>query len=470
MKSCSSIITITIFGIISLINIPRAYGQTPVESDTSDWEDFDTSEMGFTISEDPIISNSSEGLIVEEKESFWDSYIFDPMRFGLKYEMAYKVTKPDRIMNNRLSYRLEYSRSFFNHFSLQVDTKIFTFLKNDHRARNTTFWFNEHAKEADFSFGGRTREAFVQASFGKTSIRAGIQTIVWGESDFAIITNEISRMDYREPLSLSIDELRIGQPIITIDHYSQYGDWSAFFTPDPEFNEHPKEGTGYYYEPFNGNVEYQSETDDGSNFEFGLRWKKTFGKSDFSIMAASLINNEHALRMVNPELITRSKHRFHMAGVTFNRAISNVLVKGEMAIKAGKAYNDASFQIVEKNAFDASLGVEYYMTNTFTVTMEAVNYHIMDWSNNIQGVPKNNYMLLLAMGKELMKNNLSVNLASMYNGPYATFFNVLTTSYNWNDRTTLHFDMLVPITNDSSSGLYIYRNQKQAVLKIQYQF
>ncbi|MBL6449554.1 hypothetical protein JMN32_24795 [Fulvivirga sp. 29W222] len=470
MKSSFSIVN-TLFGIITLLIIASpVYGQMPVESDTLDYEDFDTSELEFSVSEDPIFGGSPDELVVEEKESFFNSYIFDPMRFGLKYEMAYKVTKPDRVMNNRLSYRLEYSRSFFDHFSLQVDTKIFTFLKDDHRARDIEYWINDDANEAEFSFGGRTREAFVQASFGKTSIRAGIQTLVWGESDFAIVTNEVSRLDYREPLSLSIDELRIGQPIVTVDHYSQSGDWSAFFTPDPKFNEHPKEGTGYYYEPFNGTVTYQAEPDDESHFEYGLRWKKTFGKSDVSIMAASLINNEYALRMANPELITRKKHRFHMAGVTFNRAISNVLLKGEVAVKAPKAYNDASFQIVEKNALDASLGVDYYMNNSFTVSVEAVNYHIMDWSERIQGQPRNNYMLLVALSKELMKEDLSINLASMYNGPYTTFFNILSTSYNWNDRTTLYFDMLMPFTDDPSSGLYIYRTQKQAVLKIQYQF
>lgn len=470
MKSCLNTVKTLLVTIISVITFTTVYSQTPDESDTTEWEDFDTSELDFTGSEEPVFSSSPDELIVEEKESFLNSYILDPMRIGLKYELAYKVTKPDRVMNNRLSYRLKYSRSFFDHFSLQVDTKIFTFLKNDHRARQISYWFNDNTEETEFSFGGRTREAFLQASFGKTSIRAGIQTLVWGESDFAIVTNEVSRLDYREPLSLSIDELRIGQPIITVDHYSESGDWSAFFTPDPKFNEHPKEGTGYYYEPFNGSVEYQQESDDDNHFEFGFRWKKTFGKSDISIMAASLINNEFALRMVNPELITRSKHRFHMAGFTFNRAISNFLIKGETAIKSKKAYNDASFQIVEKNALDASLGVDYYMNNSFTISLEAVNYHIMDWNESIQGQPRNNYMLLAALGKELMKGDLSINLASMYNGPYTNFFNILSTSYNWDDRTTLYFDMLMPFTDDPKSGLYIYRTQKQAVLKIQYQF
>jgi hypothetical protein len=91
-----------------------------LESDAADESGFDTTDSSFS-------SGQSEYL--NEKES--------PMRLGLKYEMAYKFTNPDKIRRNRLSFRMEYSKSLSDHFSLQVDTKIFAFLKDDHRVRTT---------------------------------------------------------------------------------------------------------------------------------------------------------------------------------------------------------------------------------------------------------------------------------------------------------------------------------------------
>lgn len=436
--------------IISLFSVSYLSGQIPVENDSIiEFEDFDTIDMELKVDEE------------EKEKSLWISDIWDATRLGVQYGFTYKVEKPDKIMNNRLSFRLEYADTFLDYFSVHVDTKLFTFLKEDHRFKN---------EDDIVTFEGRTREAYIQSSFNKTSIKAGIQVVVWGESDYAIVTNEIGRLDYREPLSLNIDDLRIGQPMLTVDQYSSFGYLSAFFVPYPQFNEQPRRGTGYYFDPFDGKAEYQKEEQDENFFEYGLRWRKTFGKSDVSIMAASLIDNQYALRMVTPTLIAQHKERFFMTGITFNRAINNVLLRGEVAMKSKKAYNDALFQIIKRNAIDASLGIDYSPNSTFTLSLETVNYHVMDWSDQIQGIPRNNYIVLLALSKQLIKDDLSLSWASMYNGPYTNFFNILSASYDWNDHITLNFDGLIPIVDDVRSGFYPYRDQKQVAFRVLYQF
>lgn len=489
-----SVAHIIIFGVFNLfISISIGFSQTPIEkdtlginqtfvktdtvdtqvlkTDTVQMQSFETVDLEFDENAEEL-SMPSSGLLygAASDTSFWASHISGPMRLEFKYEVAYKVTKPDRIMNNRLSFRVEYSKFLFNQITLQVDTRVFTFLKDDHRTRNTTFWINDHPNEAEVSFGGRTRDAYLQTSFNKTSIRAGFQTLSWGESEFATVTDELSPLDYREPLSLNIDELRLSQLMLTVDQYSSFGKLSGFFIPYPRFNQHPKKGTGYYYDPFDGSVGFQMDAKDENLVEYGIRWKKTFGKSDVGIMAARLVNNEYTLRMDTVDTIAQSKLRYSVVGMTFNRAINNFLVKGEVAIKSPKAYNTSSFQIVKKNALDASLGVDYFLNNTFTISMEAVNYHIVDWDDEIQGAPEDNYMLLLVLSKQLMKNDLSINWVTMYNGPYTNFFNLLTTSYNWNDDITLYFDVLLPINNNVNSGFYRYRDQKQVGFRFQYQF
>jgi hypothetical protein len=458
MNSCPGVFGRITFGIIILLlKVSFAYGQTPVESDTSDPGSFDTTDLGLK-EED------------EKAPSFWTSYVFGPLSFKLSYEAAYKVISPDRVRKNRFALGLKYSKSLSDHFSLQLETKLLSFLKSDHRTRKTELWINDKAETVDLSFGSLTRDAYVQASFNKTSIKAGMHTLDWGESDFAIVTNEISPLDYREPLNLNVDELRFAQLMLLVDQYTTFGNWTAFFIPYPRFNQHPKKGTAYYVDPFKEEVEYKMESENRSLFEYGMRWKKTFGKSDISVMAARLVNNEYALRLVNPGLIAQSKSPYTMGGVTFNYAIENFLIKGESAIKFSKTYNDASFQIVKKNAFDASLGVDYSPGGTLTLGLEAVNYHIMGWNDGIQGMPRNNYMLLFILGKKFMNDDLSVNCVTMYNGPYTNFFNLLTTSYNWRDHIELNLSIILPVTNNINSGFYSYRDEKQIAFKVEYQF
>jgi hypothetical protein len=187
-------------------------------------------------------------------------------------------------------------------------------------------------------------------------------------------------------------------------------------------------------------------------------------------MAASLTNNEYTARMISPDVISQSKLRYSVAGVTFNHAVNKFLVKGEAAFKSPKSFNIESFQVVKKHALDASLGVEYAVNNSFTMSMEAVNYHVIGWSDRILSVPRNSYMVLLILSKQLLKNNLSINWVTMYNGPHTNFFNLLTASYNWNDHITLYFDTLIPITNNKNSGLYFFRDEKLVAFKVQYQF
>jgi hypothetical protein len=405
-------------------------------------------------------SEASDGIGLVT--SFLTSYIFEPTRVTLKQEGSYKFEKPDGIINNRSSVRLEYSKFFLNNFFLQFDSRLTTYWKNDHRAK---------AEAEKVFFELRTREAFLQTSFLKTSIKAGIQILAWGESEVGAITDEISPRDYREMFNISLEALRLGQPMLTVDQYSSFGDWGLFFIPYPDFNEYPKKGTAYYYDPFNGKIEDRVKTPYENIFEYGMRWKKTFGKSDISVMAARLINNDYAYGLEdNLGLITKNQLRYYLAGMTFNYALRNFLVKGEVAMKSPKAYNNAAFHIVKKDAVDASLGFDYSPGGTFSLSLESVTNFVADWNDEIQGVPEVTHTLVLFLNNRFIHDDLSVFLVTLYSEPYTSFLNILTTSFNWNDHVTLYFDAYYPFIKDRKSYYWIYRDQKQVVFKFQYQF
>lgn len=430
-----------------------------------------TTDMVLQVSADDLSDSTTEAFNSEPTdEDFGETVKRRPMRIGLSYEYAMRY--PDIVRKNRFGIRMDYSRLLFGNTSLIVDGKAFIFLPHDHRDRQSTFWLNDDSLNMKFSLGARVRDAYLQSNFNNTSIKLGVQTLSWGESDFATITDEISPMDYREPLNLNVDELRIGQFMLTVNQYTSFGNLTGFFIPYPLFNQYPRKGTDFYFDPYEGvaSISYQMEEQEGLPFEAGARWKKTFGKSDVSFMAASLINNDYALRRWGYNITYQSKLRYSMAGVTFNRAINNFLVRAEVAYKAPKAYSNKDQQIAKKNNLDASIGIDYSANSTLTMSFEAINYHIIDFDNTVINAGRDNYMMLFVLSKLFMHNELSVNLVSMYSGPDPAFFQLFSTTYNWSDRLSLSMDLILPFTKNQASSFYTLRKEKQACFKILYQF
>ncbi len=427
--------------------------------------DFDSGEASF---EEPGFDDEAEFAMEEgaEEEGSLLADLFSTARFTLKHEVSYKTEEVAGIQINRSSFRLEYSRFFLENYYLQFDTKVNSFWSNDHRAE---------AEEKESLVETYTKEAFLQASFGNTSIKGGIQIMIWGESDGGAITDVISPRDYSEFILISLEESRIGQPMLILDQFSDIGDWSFFYIPDPKFNEYPEEGTAFYYDPFNGQVVYRDGTSDDPEHEYGMRWKKTFGKSDIALMAASLMENDYVYRLdgittSGKMLITRTEQRFTMVGITFNYAKGNFLYKGEIGRKMPLSYNNSAYQIIERDVVDTALGVEYSPGGSYTLGMEAVNSHVQEWSEEIQGVHENTSSLVLVWSKNFLNEDLSVNWMSSYTNPDESFVHSLTSSYKWNDNVTTDFEAFYPDIRDEESGYWVYRDHKYLVVKLQVQF
>ena len=411
------------------------------------------------VAAEPTSSQASEIVPDRNAMSFWDAEVLEPTRITLSQEAAYKFEKPDYLVKNRSSLRVEYSKYFLDHFFVQLDAKTTGFLREDHR----------HEEGSDT----RVSQAYLQTSFGKMSVSLGIQTVAWGESILAPITDEVSPRDNRELFNFNLDELRIGQPMIVVDQYSGFGRFSAFFTPNPSLNQNPEAGSAYYFDPFGGAARFNTGGDPGA--EYGLSWRKSFGSADVSLMAASLIDNEYALRLDQAGRIVRERNRYSLAGMTFSYTVGKFLLKGEAGMKAPQSYNtspadNTGLQLMKKDALDTYLGVEYRHDSSLSVSIEGVNEHIMDWSSAIQGTPRNRQSLLLNVTKLMMNDDLSINVLNFYSMPDSSVLTMLLTSYQWNDNLALDLNVTYPSTRSEKSGLWNVRDQKQIAFKVQYKF
>lgn len=99
------------------------------------------------------------------------SSLLSSARFTLKHAFFYKIEHTKEVRNNRSSMRLEYSRALGDYFFVQLDLKQNMFWKNDHKAQVA-----DQEVKSEFN----SREIFLQASFGDTSIKIGEQILIWG--------------------------------------------------------------------------------------------------------------------------------------------------------------------------------------------------------------------------------------------------------------------------------------------------
>jgi hypothetical protein len=405
---------------------------------------------------DPANTGSSSAIDLSTKDS--DSSSKD-LRITLAHEISYRGPRESGVVNNRSWFRVEYSKFFMDSFYVHLDSKLNAYWSNDHRAR---------AQDKRVLLETNTPEAFLQYSGagGQTSLKVGQQRLIWGESEAGAIT---------DLFLIPLEESRLGQFMVTLDRFTPGGDWTFFAVPRARFNKYPRARTAYDFDPFAGLADVRDESSRGKSHEYGMRWKKTFHGSDISFMAADLIDNDYAFRADGAgsegrPLVSRLKQRFTLAGGTFNYARGKFLLKGEVAYKSPKPFNDASFRLIRKDVIDSALGLTYSLGQSDTVGLEIVNSHVLDWDDAIVGVPRNTNSLVLNTTLFFLNERLSANWLTVYRGPFTSLQSSLRTSYKWSDNTTFSVDAHLISARNRNSGLHRFHDQNQLVFRVEYKF
>ena len=401
---------------------------------------------------DEILIDTSGGEVQEGRFA----ELMKSTRISLKHEMSYKFASPKRLVNNRSSVRLEYSELFAEKIFLRLDSMLNFYWGNDHRA---------NARDETLYRDLVTREAYLQTSLGNSSVRLGYQILPWGVSEGGAITDEISPRNASEFFFVSLEESRIGQPMLTTDYFNDMGSWTGFFVPRPAYNKYPDIGSEYDIPGAFDKPEPKGRWDDPDDFEYGLRWKRTFGKSDISLMAASLIDNDYLVR----------KQRFKMFGLTANIAQDNLLYRAEVALKQPKAYfastDDGGTTIVESDQLDASLGFDYSPGGRSLVySAELVWSRLLDWKEALLGRERDEYGLVGSVSNRYFNDDLTLSWLTIYSRPFTSFQHKFLSSYLIDDNSTVYFELFYPDERDSRSANRAYRDQKQVVFRYQYQF
>lgn len=421
-------------------------------------------QMDYSEQDDDELSLDEDSFGFDEEENepdLWNEWWSKASRLTLKHETSYKVKRPTGLVNNRTSVRLEYNKYFLEDYYVRFDGKL------------NGYW------GADHQTGARdhkmlVKEAFVQGSFGNTSVKLGRQMLIWGESEGGAITDVVSPRNLTELFYINLEESRLGQNMLNVDHFSDIGDFSFFFAPKAKFNQYPERGSAYYLDPFGGGAEF-STVRLNKEHEYGFRYKRTWGKSDVALMVARLIDNDYIasfdhIGQDGTIYFNQMAGRQTMVGATFNYPVGNFLISGEVASKSDKLFNDSNSNVLQRDMLDASLAVEYSINGNDIVGLELVNSHIDDYDDSIEFAPHNSYSLIFSYLGFFANEDFMLNWLSIFADPYTSSLHSIYTTYKFDDNLSMDVNFHFLFANDQRSVLYQYRDERQLAIKLKYQF
>ncbi len=436
--------------------------EDPFEPGDMDSEEdhFETGDESFEA--DPFESEpfDSESGIVE------DSGNSGSFRNDFKFIYSHKAalsTDDKEVIINRSQIRGEWEKLISPILFGRIDGSVSLYLPKDHIAT---------AEDKDIIIDGSIREIYLQAGFEDFSLRFGKQIIVWGETDGGIINDVISPRDNSEFIFIDLEDSRIGQNMVSADIYSRLGEFQLFSILLPETDKNPKKRTRYDPGVFPANTVMVTREPEVLDFETGIKWKKTFNKFDFSLMAADLYMNEPVYTQKGAVIYEGyDKYFFIGTGASFTR--SNPLFKLDVAYKKDyslQAINATGYQGMKKDVLDTGIAVEFDANGKYTMNFELNNRHIFDYSNLLSVQDENSTGFYYLFGKKYLNEDLDFQYVFYYQIQESSAFHQVSLSYKLSDDLEIkgdytHFNII-----DEASALWNYRNEHRVGLEVKYYF
>ena len=280
-----------------------------------------------------------------------------------------KIPKTASVENHRTGINVRYQNAIAPGWLVQGSWQGRIYWKEDYE-----YEANNNHVEDEY----RVNELFVQKSTQGQSFKLGRQIVVWGETVGNSVLDVINHNEFRDFTIIDVEDTRLNQWMLLWDVFDEAASWSTFINLYPEFNPRPVRGG-----PFDFDLGYEINTVDRGNdpiFEVGSQWRKSYGASDVSIMAAYLYENQ--LRYEGPTPFSDKanpiKNDYILIGFSANRAIGKLLLTLDVALKRGVLIDGSSFVGVgsfntptdlKKDQVGMSLGFEYGITNYQTVSL-----------------------------------------------------------------------------------------------------
>lgn len=231
-------------------------------------------------------------------------------------------------------------------------------------------------------------EAYLLGSLtNDLDLKIGRQIVVWGKSDSLRVTDVINPLDNRELGLVDIEDLRLPVLMTRLDYY--YEDWQLSLLAQHEHRDPKEAAVNSEYFPTSvlpippgvqfPDISSQSIQLDETTFSFSANgrfegWDLSLYAGRFKDSRWSFINNQ----------TDREYGLFNMVGAATNVLMGSWLLKAELALLNGLAYNTVP---EEKDRIDLLLGFEYKGITDTTISLEFVDRYLTDYDPVMKNLP-----------------------------------------------------------------------------------
>ena len=467
------------FGLILLLVLGFAlplHGQDDAFSDSfveeAEVEGLDdseeTDEFGFEELEPEMDSVAPEASKPEATSNF------PGHRWTFQHDAAYRPHQ-QRTVSNRLSLRLELEQLQGEHAFVRFDGKAaYNFVYDRFVFTDRNYPETIRVK---YRIRRTWREGYLQLSFGSISLKLGQQVVVWGKSDASIVTDLVSPRDQTELFSTPVDEARLGQRMLVLDLYPAANQqFTLFANLDPQTNAYAPAGHEYALASSSALtiLPEQRPGFGGTDTEYGLRWGFTSGGSDFSLLAADLVDNDYVL-VLEGSALRPQYQRFRMLGFGLNVGSGKFLWKGEAAFYAGKAFTTTDYTaepdgVTEREVLATALGFDYTSTANDQITLEASNHHIRDWQASLLNTRKNSGNVLLSWSRSFLSEALTPEYAFAWEPQDGDSLHQFQLSYDWSDALTLKLGGFTILAEKDTTAFGRFKTLRQMQTQVRWVF
>lgn len=295
---------------------------------------------------------------------------------------------------------------------------------NDKERSISKYWETNLRAGVHDNYDPLVREAFVDFNFEPLFVRAGRQLITWGRSDGVTVLDVVSPRNFRNPLTFEQERFLIPQWMIETKLDLSDAEWlpggiqkelqviwNLDYTPSrfPGFNpaeegQHPwtlnvvdfanqviNVSQGLFAEPDFFDDDAYDDGDAIDKSEVFVRWLARTGGdlgplSDltysfhFAYLFEDLpfydlgnrIDPGFAINIAGPRAIGGgidfNRHRYHLAGFSFDKALTflpgvleGTVLRGELAYNFGQQFYEPDLELVEANQLTTLIGLDQYL-------------------------------------------------------------------------------------------------------------
>ena len=374
------------------------------------------------------------------------------LRFGLAYQAGLDLNKLDSVTSNRFDSRLQWEKLLQKKFYITADGKFIVRFNGDQNLDNSETYSTEF----------RVKDFNVQTQVSQLGIKAGYQTIIWGEMDSAPINDVMSPWDYSEFAFTTPEDARIGQGSVVIDLFSSQTNLSLVFTPYPLANRFPGGEASALLAIILGSDNYTVNDNYprlGKDYELGARLKHTIGSFDIAIYAAQIRSDFPRFELLSLENsgtpnFDLSYPQYESIGFSGNYSKGSFLWKYENAFKNNVYF--PSQTAVFRDTMENAIGTDYNANGAYNLSLELYNQTILKGAGQLTGYKSNNSQLMMRWSKNYLHDTLSAIYYFSYQLQYEDMTQSLALQYAINDYWRIDLNAtLFDVKNNDSPNAFI---------------